>query len=145
MTTPFQLILARCGLSHREAAAFLCVRLDTVKSWSAGRNPTPAPVLTELRVLYGRIERTAAEAQAQIEAIHRVAPAPDVLEFGLAADDTEAQRLGWPCVGAQAALLGLLAARLPWPVRIVPRASTIATAAAADQTDLGATHGAPGP
>jgi len=116
--TAYALLLDRCGLSQREAAAIHGVRLDTVKSWSAGRNPTPAGAVEELRALYARIERAAGEALALIEG----APPEGEVELGLAGDDHEAQSLGWPCVGAHAAVLGLVAARARRPVRIVPRA-----------------------
>ena len=58
---------------------------------------------------------------------------PDRIEIGLAADDAEARQIGWPCVGAQAAMLGIVAAHVD--VVIVPRGSTPATAAAADEAD----------
>ena len=45
MTTAFALLCQVCGLSTREAAAFLGTRHDTVKSWSSGRNPTPAGII----------------------------------------------------------------------------------------------------
>lgn len=125
MTTPLALLLDRCGLSHREAADFLDVRVDTIRSWSIGRNRTPAGVIDELRALYAQIEQAAGQALKVIEE-----QAPDDVELGIAADDSEAQGLGWPCVGAQAAMLGLVVARCGRPVRIVPRGSTLATAAA---------------
>lgn len=53
----------------------------------------------------------------------------------IAIDDAEAQSIGWPCVGAQAAALGVGAALIDNPVTIVPRGSTAATAAAADRHD----------
>ena len=60
---------------------------------------------------------------------------PDqTFEFGLASDDEEARSLGWPCVGAHRAV-----ARILWEsgldIVVVPRGSTIATAAAADADD----------
>lgn len=124
--TPIALLLDRCGLSRERGADYLGVRPDTIKSWRAGKNPTPPAVLDELRGLYARIERAADEAIAAI----REAPEDAEIEAGIAADDPEAQSLGWPCVGAQAAMLGLVVARLDRPVRIVPRGSTPATAAA---------------
>jgi hypothetical protein len=129
--TTFALLCDRCGLSHREAAAFLGVRLDTVKSWSAGRNPAPEGVLAQLRGLYARIAQAAEQA---IQVIEDNEDHPDELELGLAADDHEAQSLGWPCVGAHRAVLGLVAALCPDDIRvvIVPRGSTMATAGAAD-------------
>jgi len=126
MKTLTSLLIDRCGLSHREAADFLTVRIDTVKSWSSGRNGTPEGAIAELRGLYARIETAAGEALTVIN--H--APADAEIEIGMAADDYEAQHLGWPCVGAHAAVLGLVAARTKRLVRIVPRGTTIATAAA---------------
>lgn len=125
--TAFALLIARCGFSHREAADFLSVRLDTVKSWSAGRNRAPAGAIADLRALHAKIERAASEALAVI-----AEQKPEEIELGIVADDHEAQGLGWPCVGAHAAVLGLVVARAGIPVRIVPRGSTPATAAAAE-------------
>jgi hypothetical protein len=137
MITTFTLLCDRCGLSHREAAAFLNVRPDTVKSWSSGRNAAPAGAINELRALYAMIERAASEAVSQAAALEASGRAPDVIELALASDDHEAQQppLGWPCVGAQAAMLGIVAAKLGRPVKIVPRGSTPATAVAADRHD----------
>ncbi len=128
MTTLAALLIGRCGLSHREAADVLGVRLDTVKSWSSGRNPMPPGAVDELRALYARIERTATEAVAVVS---KRGAGVDVVELGLAADDAEAQALGWPCVGAHAAALGVVAARLDKPARVVLRGSTISSIAAA--------------
>ena len=83
--------------------------------------------MAELRVLYARIERSASETLGVI-----AAQAPDEIELGLVSDDYEAQQLGWPCVGAQAAMLGIVAAKAAAPVRIVPRGVTVATAAAVE-------------
>lgn len=138
--TPFALLCGVCGLSHREAATFLGVRPDTVKSWSAGRNRTPDGVLAALRDLAHRIDRAAGEALALI-AEHR----PPEVELGYAADDAEAQSLGWPCVGAQAAAFGRIVAGLPDGVRVelVPRGSSVGTAAAADAHEAALTTAAP--
>lgn len=106
----------------------LDVRPDTMKAWCAGKNPTPPGILAELRALHARIERAAAEALATLSE----APPDAVIELGHAADDHEAQSLGWPGLGAQLAMLGIVVARLGRPARLVPRGSTIATAAAAE-------------
>ncbi|MCA3367750.1 MAG: hypothetical protein INF79_19260 [Roseomonas sp.] len=63
------------------------------------------------------------------------APAGAEIEIGYAVDDAEAQSLGWPCAAAQHASLGMVVARLGRPVRLVPRGTTHATAAAADAHD----------
>lgn len=133
MITSFTLLAERCGLSHREAAEFHGVRLDTAKSWSAGRNNAPDGVIADLRDLYTKIERAAAGEAVKI--INDKAGGTEAVELGIATDDAEAQTLGWPCVGAHGAVLGLIAARVPNKIIIVPRGSTQATAAAADAHD----------
>jgi hypothetical protein len=132
MKTTFSLLCDRCGLSQPAAADFLKTRLDTVKSWSSGRNEAKVSVLDELRDLYARIEEAAEAASEQIEALldARI-DAPDEIEIGLASDDHEARQLGLPCVGAHEALIGLVVAGFPGQrFKIVPRGSTAGTAAA---------------
>lgn len=105
------------------------VHETTVRQWCVGRRGAPPGVLEDLAGLHARIERSAGEALAVITA-H---PADLALDLGYAADDAEARGLGWPTASAQAAMLGIVVARLhPRPVRLVPRGSTPATAAAAD-------------
>ena len=98
MTTPFDLLRATCGLSQREAADMLGVRLDTVKNWSIGRRNPPEAVLADLAALAMRVDQ---EAKA-------VKGSADV---GAAGTDQEAQSMGWPCVGAQHAFAGRVIAR----------------------------------
>jgi len=126
--TAFSALASLCGLSLREAADFLGVKIDRVKSWGAGRNGTPPGVMDELRGLHVRQRKAAAHNLAIIRKAK-----PETIELGLAADDHEAQLSGWPCVGAQMAMYALIIARTNIPIRIVPAASTPATAAAADQ------------
>ena len=125
--TPFALLESLAGLSHREAAEFHRVRIDTVKSWAVGRNACPAGPLIELRALIVEQDRAARETTAIIKR-----GKPDEIELGYPADDHEAQALGWPCVGAWAAMAARIAAATDIPVRFVPRGSTPPTAAAAD-------------
>ena len=68
-------------------------------------------------------------AADQIVAMAEDAGADVEIELGLASDDAEAKSIGWPCVGAQAAALGVGAALIDNPVTIVPRGSTAALAA----------------
>jgi hypothetical protein len=126
--TPFTLLLGAAGLSHREASDFLQVRLDTIHAWSSGRNNCRPAVLTELRALIQKQDRAAREAIAQIEQVRSQHPAAEI-ELGYPTDDHEAQGLGWPCVGAWRAMAArVVVAALP--VRLVPRGSSLATAAA---------------
>jgi len=129
MKSTYGLIRERCGLSIVEAAAFHKVPDDTVKAWSSGRRRAPAGVIEELRELYDLIDNAAHELE------QLVGDESGEIELGLASDDTEAQSIGWPCVGAHAAALGLAACYLNNDVVIVPRGSTAATAAAADIHD----------
>lgn len=59
-----------------------------------------------------------------------ITPRLDVIELGLASDDHKAQGLGWPCIGTQVAMLGIADARATLRVKIAPRGSTHASAAA---------------
>jgi hypothetical protein len=138
--TLFAMLAQVCGLSQREAADVLRVRLDTVKSWAAGRRPAPPKALDELVALASRIETAATEALALIDATAAGHGAPAEIELGVASDDSEAQTLGWPCCGAQRASLALVAARgmkRGYRFRVVPRGSTVATAAAAAAHERG--------
>lgn len=77
--TLFAAALRLLGLSHAEAGEYLNVRLDTVKSWSAGRNPVPDGIWDELRALWQQ-QSEAAEAALELIAEHdpdEIAPNPD--------------------------------------------------------------------
>ena len=132
MTTPFALLLQLSGLSHREAADFLAVRLDTVKSWSSGRNQCPDGAIADMRRLMAQQDRTAAEALAQIAQLKTDHGSPNVVELGEPVDDDDAQSIGWPCVGAWRGMAAHVVANAPPEVeiQIVQRGSTLATRAA---------------
>lgn len=126
MATVFDLLIQTCGLSHREAAGLLDVRPDTVASWASGRRTAPAAVLAELSALAGRIEKAATEMLMQTGELARQNGAAAEIQVGVAADDEEARSLGWPCVGAHAASIGLTVARgmvQGYRFRLVPRGS----------------------
>lgn len=125
MQNTFTLLRRRCGLSQHKAAEFLEVRLDTIKSWDGDRRGVPDRVIAELRELYNRMRRAAFEALAIMDEM----PDGDV-ELGLANDDEEARALGFPCVDSHAAVLGMIVGKTTRKCVIVPRGSTVATAAA---------------
>jgi hypothetical protein len=110
--TPFALLLNLCGLSQREAAAFLNVRPDTVKSWGAGRNAAPVRVLDELRALHRQQRRAADKTLAQYRGMLAEHGPPEIIDLALAANDEAAKARGWPCIGAHAAVLGLVIAAI---------------------------------
>lgn len=122
-TTPFAMLADRCGLSQREAAEFLNVRLDTVKSWCAGRNVAKPPVLAKLRVLYSKIQAAAAKLAQDNERLleqqrERGIPQRGIV-FGLAESDDVARAFGFPSTGPYMAAIGLALLRLPDDVAIV--------------------------
>ncbi len=125
MTSAYDLLRQRCGLSQQEAADFHKARLDTIKSWCSGRRHAPDGVIDELRALYDKIN---ASAIRMVESANKTDPDLPI-ELGLAADDADAQSMGWPCVGAQAAAFGLVIARIRNPVVVEPHGSAWASSA----------------
>ena len=100
--TTFASALRLCGLSQQEAADFFDVRLDTVKSWSAGRNPVPDGVWHMLADLWRRIEDAADSASADDAIIDGRARA------NVSADDMDGLPGGAPeAAGAMALLLSI--------------------------------------
>lgn len=79
----FEAMRLRCGLTQQEAADYLKVRLDTVKSWSSGRRTPGGPrIVGELGELSRRI---AEEGERLHEDIVALLPTPnDVVEVTLA-------------------------------------------------------------
>jgi hypothetical protein len=121
--TPFAVLAERCGLSQREAPGVLKVRLDTVKSWCAGRNVAKPAILAELRMLYGNIQ-AAADKLAQdnerlLEQQRERGIQPRAIVFGLAETDDVARAYGFPSRGPYMAAIGLALLRLPNDVAIV--------------------------
>lgn len=68
MKTLYAACLSRLGLSLAEAAQLHEVRIDTVKSWSAGRNGVPPGAWEELRELESQIVDASEELREQWEA-----------------------------------------------------------------------------
>lgn len=102
MKTTFAAAIQLCGLSQPQAAEFLGVRLDTVKSWGAGRNPAPGGAWEMLAELWRRIE-SAADNASMNEAISSPAS-----YHHLAADDMDGLPGGADeAAGAMALLIAL--------------------------------------
>lgn len=139
MKSLYGLLRERCGLSIAEASAFHGVPINTVTAWSAGRRTVPPGVIAELRDLYEHIDNAAENMADEIDGLTEkasLAGAPiDEIEIGLSSDDHEAQSLGWPCVGAHGAAIGLAAMMTDMRIIVVPRGSTPSTAGAADAHD----------
>lgn len=134
MTTIFRLLCEVCGLSQREAADFLDVPVNTVKKWWQGTRPANDGVLSELAGLAEKIDVAVTESLKVIDG-QAGTPGQGIIELGVVSDDAEAQTLGWPCVGAHRAVIGQIVAlgmAEGHKFEVVPRGSTVASAAAAD-------------
>lgn len=129
---PYGLLLSLSGLSTREAAVFHNVRQDTVKSWSAGRNNAPDGAIIEIKALIAAQEKAASEALVKISSLAKQRGVPDMIELGYPSDDYEATVLGFPTASAWGAMAARVVAGSAIPIRLVPRGSTTASAAASD-------------
>lgn len=131
--TPFGALAALAGLSHREAADFLAMRLDSVKSAVTGRRAAPPGAIADLAALITAQEHAARETLMEIEAAVKKHGPVDGFDLGYPADDHEAALLGFPCVGAWGAMAARIVAASPVPIRMSPRGASLPTAAAVDE------------
>ena len=125
--TPFALLLQLSGLSQREATSVLNTSPSSIDKMARGVRSTPPGIIAEMRDLISRQERTANEALDVLSGLEA-----DIFELGYPVDDHEAQTLGWPCVGAWSGMAARVVAGTHRTVKLVPRGSTPATAAASD-------------
>lgn len=129
--TPFATLLAASGLSYIKAGSFLGVTKETVRDWSRGKSRTPADALEAMHDLVSRMlekSDTLLDAYDELSSLHE---SPDVIEIGMSTDDHEAKANGFVDLNHERATIGLAVAQLPLgAVKIVPRGSTLATAAA---------------
>jgi hypothetical protein len=130
VTSAFGLALQAAGLTGEDAAELLGVTLDAVKSWSSGRREAPAEAWEKLRDWW----EWASKARLAMVAKAAKTP-PGWIEIGMPTDLAEAQGVGFLAMEMNARQIGLLALEVKASIRVVPRGSTIATAAAADQHD----------
>lgn len=111
--TTFKSAISLCGLSQQEAADFLQVNINTIKSWSSGRANPPRGVWLQLASLWRQIE-DAADGAAEVMDLEGIDPrAWNHLEADLTVDPL-------PTAGAMEsagamALLMVLAAELEEP------------------------------
>lgn len=137
--TPFAALQSLCGLSNREVASFLGMTESAVEKFRRGNREAPPGVLRELADLWGMIDAAAGDAADEMFASGIVTAKDAEIEIGYPADDHEADQLGFPCVGAWRQYLARVLDELmqcrsfdPARIKLVPRGSTPATAAAAD-------------
>jgi len=121
VTSVYDLLRQRCGLSQADAASFHDTRIDTIKSWCSDRRTAPAGVLDELRDLYADIS----EAGEELADVVKLMPQRDAngvfFQVGTPLDNKDAIACGFPCEGSCLAAVALAIAALPGPARIVPR------------------------
>jgi hypothetical protein len=126
MTTNFSRLRKLVGLSSSEVAQYFEVSLDTVKSWSSGRNNAPEWALDDLRLLWIDLERRAEMVVQQLyEAIKAQGAPPSTIEFGAPATDREArEELDLPFASVFDTFIAIVMTRTDIPVVVVPREST---------------------
>jgi hypothetical protein len=121
VTSVYDLLRQRCGLSQADAASFHHTRIDTIKSWCSDRRTAPAGVLDELRDLYADIS----EAGNELADVVKLMPQRDAngifFQVGSPLDNDDAIACGFPCEGSCLAAVALAIASLPGPARIMPR------------------------
>lgn len=71
--TTFKSALSICGLPQTEAADFLQVSLDTIKSWCSGRSNPPLGVWQQLASLFEQIQ-DAADGAADVMSLDGIDP-----------------------------------------------------------------------
>lgn len=106
--TLYAAALRLLGLSQSDAAGLHGVRLDTVKSWSAGRNPVPNGIWDELRHL-NMMQDVAVDA-----ALDEIDKHPDAEGIDLLTNTDRAAE--WPGEGVHMAVLARVALETDKPV-----------------------------
>ncbi len=140
----YSCILASTGMNVADAAAFHEVSEDLIIEWIGGSEDPPDEAMDDISQLVCRMAESVAEVLDHVlDKAGEHGGYPDVLELGLASDNVEAQTLGWPNANSHRTVIGLTAAQmvaLGIKVSVVPRGSTVTSAAAADAYDKGDTR-----
>ena len=139
----YQCIVASTGMNVADAAVFHEVSSDLIVEWVEGSEDPPDEAMDDISQLVCRMAESVAEVLDHVlDKAEEHGGYPDVLELGLASDNAEAQTLGWPNANAHRTVIGMTAAQmaaLGIKVSVVPRGSTVTSAAAADAYDRGDT------
>lgn len=127
----FKCLLSAAGLSLTEAADYLDVSRKNITRWANGTLEPPAGVLNELAKL---IQKQNEAVKQTLDLIGR-SKSVDEYEIGCPSDQIEANDMGWPSVSAFLVVAGHIIAEAAQDIKVVPRGSTVGTAAAADVQD----------
>lgn len=132
--TPFATLIIASGLSYPEVGAILGTSKETVRDWARGKSRTPDEALTWVHCLARAMQARADALVATLDDLQNGHGLPATIEIAHTTDDHEAQANGFVNTNHERACIGLALARLPpehlRAVRLVPRGSTVAVAAA---------------
>ena len=143
----YRCVLTSTGMSVSEAATFHQTDEGIINKWIEGSEQPPADVMRSLSQLVCRMfesveqvmDHVIEKAEAVLDGSDNY---PDEIELGVASDDVEAQTMGWPTASTHETVIGMTAAQvlaIGIDVSVVPRGSTVTSAAAADAYDRGDT------
>ena len=111
MATTISLLIHSCGLSLREAADFLGVGHDALRSIASGRVKTQPEHTAKLKALSRDIAALAEKTEAEIEETYPEHDPTLVLTFQELTTVEQANEFGLPYVGAYNAALGMVISR----------------------------------
>ena len=115
-----RLMLARCGMSQTDAADYVGKDARVVRRWISGEYDIPAEHWQRREDLCARQDRAAAEALDLIGQQRHQLGETRTMTLPMARTDEDAERLGWPCVGAHVAVIRRIVERAPEGLRVVP-------------------------
>jgi hypothetical protein len=134
MVNRFNTLLAASGLTQSEAADWFDTNKAQIVDWARGKSRVPDRVVNQIADLAERILGRADTLADQIQKLVNEHGLPKEIEIAISTDDHEAALNGLPTVSTERVCIGWalaqLAAETRARVKIVPRGSTVATAAA---------------
>lgn len=132
--TPFAAYLATSNVTYDQAANHFDVPLVTIEDWASGRSNAPDEATQWAHQLIVGMLTKANTLVAAYDDLKTKYGEPGVIEIGISTDDHEAQLNGFMSKAHERATMGLALAQLPTGViKLVPRGSTLGTAAAEAQ------------
>lgn len=127
----FKCLLTATGLSLSDAAEFLNVSRKNITRWTNGTLEPPVGVIKELAKL---VQKQNEAVKQTLDLIGQAKGFGDY-EIGCPSDQIEANDMGWPSVSAFHMVVGRIIGEAGVDIKVVPRGSTLGTAAAADVQD----------
>ena len=141
MNFRYRCLQTASGMDTFEASNFLGVDEDAVMMWVSGEEEADEDSIEKMAELICKMVTSVGQTlDYLLDQMEENDSAPAFIEMGLSSDDKEAELLGWPCVRVHEMVLGMMAAQgteIGIPISIVPRGSTVSSAAAADAFEKG--------